>query len=435
MSSHVKKGYAVSQRQPLYFNITASTPKRKAQAELLFNSVAPNLPTSGSADFVQPLRTDIRVFNFTGLPLTQIFQNGLRAPMDPINLIPYTVPRSASRLRSDVQTLLELMSVDDYKDTVTIVQRFTLHARDDEDMMLIIGNSTLPAELKDQLKGTEYKKSQVGDKTYYAIDGMFMTFISKAELRSYMGALEAHSGVFVSRDDLAQCQPHPYDRNQTLVQGLGFEDDVDKAAVTSYRYVYHDTMPQQVYANIAGLVIAVPLMHDTNEKVGIHIATSVPQKGTLIATVHKLFIDPRDIVEKNGFYVSEKAAQVQLRQEQMDNLLDFRSSMVRAVSDLQKGLDKGLLDAFSKGFVGYGEIMKKESDLLREILDEPLRDLRKEIDAFRTRNEALNVATLMNKAEHEQAMQRRKESQEYMKLIPLGITTVMSLIAVAAKKK
>jgi len=435
MLSHVKKGYAVCQRAPLFFPISNNTAKRKAQGDSLFWSSSPSSATAGMTEFVQPAKMDTRVFNFTGLELTQVMPTGLRIPLENINLVPYSAPRKGAKLRHDVLSLLDLLGTDDVKGHIVIAQRFTMHARNEQDLIYLIANTTLPDHLKAQMQESGYKKVTIGDKTGVALDGMFITSIVKDDFKAYLSALDASSGVFVSREEFALCQPHPYDRSPLVVQASGYEDAIDKVALCSYRYVYHDTMPQQVYVNIAGSVVAIPAVHDTHESVGIHFTTSIPHLGPRVAFVERKFIDPKDIVETNGFYLSEKAATLQLRQNQMDRILDFTSNLTRSIGDLQKSLDRNITDVFSKSLSIFGEIVKRENDSLRTMLEEPLKDLRKEIELFKSRNEALSVTALMNKAEHERIMQERKESQEGLKLVPLGVTTVMSLLALAAKKK
>lgn len=335
---------------------------------------------------------------------------------------------------------------------VYIVRSVRFIARTDAELRRVINESLLPADIKRDLTylGTE--------KSFYnqlSISTKHVMFVYKVEMDAFRNRkylLEKTNGVFLTRagEDVAY---HPYSVQMQQGSSSLFVDS--SRFSMNAELVYSDSPFAPRFVNLGGMTVELSQKQDFTRKQGLYINYSIPAKDfERDAFQGTFFTLAEDMVEDNGFYLSQEGAANHYTKEQVARRKERFSLKMKAEQDVEtlnrqikeqelKDVESQALNTAKvfqtmlKAAAKEGETLAKEAHLKAEEDREKLvTGIDKEIKQLNQLFEESLKATKESIRENADAQRRHTEAvslgkrdwADVIKLIPVVLTACVAII-------
>lgn len=330
----------------------------------------------------------LRVFNFGRETLTQVFANGLRAPLPMIDLnrvvlYPGTrVTTLAAHTPDDVVGLLKLAmpSKLELRDNVVVAQYFRLVAPTHTEIRAICRSMHFSEELVAQLERAPVFSTTTTIGDCLCLDLVTLTLIPSELFGIHDNVLEVFTNTMVSTKDTTNAPAHILDNTGVPLQAPKHANGVtyERSAVSNCVFVYHDCPTTMRFTHDSGMVTEIPQVQDHSRAEGFYKDWHlIDENGQF--SISSTFIERSKMSNATGFFVRRIEAmnympkkeieeiynrfltqQDQLIQNVRNNLRDFVKEVATGMEATRQTVERTLKD---KEFDGQSKINKLADEI------------------------------------------------------------------------
>lgn len=388
----------------------------------------------------------VRVFNFTELPITKVSQDGIRSVVLPVDPSDYILASPVMKVPETPLWWSALAKTQakphDLLNKIVIAKSRFFIGRSAHEIKAQLRLSRIDTSSFDKLMTAPPFSAYYGGKRIQAVYAMFMYVVDVADFKGYMHLHERSSDTFVTFRDPSTAPAHPWDVSNSLVdcRAMPGGGSIGAVPVLTYRLVYHEHMPRTRYLREGSTVVELIPERDPTTEEGFYKHHYLPSRGNGIPGFHNQeFIPMEKITEEKGFYLTKEGAELNLaeqaiiaqRKEEQSNREQTVKAWVAALNADAKAATSQYKDYYNECLSMLREQNRKQATEHEQAYEA----LARERDALRDQVKQLKTEVNDRKREHEETMLDRKEMLEALKLIPVVIGIVGTIIALGQKGK